>query len=125
MILLKKLSGVFLILTLLLSGIPPLNAMSRSTKIDSTCTVQVPCRNFDTMLSDLGKAKIEHQQYKNLQTSYHTASTDRDLAKEYAEKQRLEAEKYKGKSRRRGWNTVYLIAALVIETTIIILKAVK
>ena len=77
------------------------------------------------MLSDLGIAKIEHQQYKNLQVSYQTASTDRDLAKEYAEKQRLEAEKYKAKSRRRGWNTVYLIGALVVETTIIILKAVK
>ena len=124
MILSKKISGVFLILTLLTSVVKPLKSISQSTKID-TCTVQVPCQNFDTMLSDLGIAKIEHQQYKNLQVSYQTASTDRDLAKEYAEKQRLEAEKYKGKSRRRGWNTVYLIGALVVETTIIILKAVK
>jgi hypothetical protein len=98
--------------------------MSQSLKID-TCKVEVQCQNFDLMLSDLGKAKIEHQQYKNLQIAYQVSKTDRDLAKEYAENQRGEAEKWKGKARRRGWNTVYLVGGLLIETTIIILKAVK
>jgi len=76
-------------------------------------------------MSDLSKAKIEHQQYINLQTIYQTASSDRDLAKEFSEKQSVLLKEYKAKNQRRGWNTVILIGALVLENAILIFSISK